>query len=206
MVPKTKRDSIKVRTGNLECDMERKLGSYIVTNCSLVGTPNETSLVLNFTRRSESYWMSVFIPSICLIVAAELTLFIDEKHFKAAITVSLTANLVMYTLYRAVQVKLPDDSSLKLIDMWLLHGLLMPMVVFIILTTNHLIESNKSDDKQVTKDLKVGKSKVKIAFAEAENHQKTVGCFMLLCKALVPITSALFTITFFIVILFNMRV
>ena len=95
MVPKTKRDSIKVRTGNLECDMERKLGSYIVTNCSLVGTPNETSLVLNFTRRSESYWMSVFIPSICLIVAAELTLFIDEKHFKAAITVSLTANLVM---------------------------------------------------------------------------------------------------------------
>ena len=72
---------------------------------------------------SDSYWLSIFTPSFCLMVAAELTLFIDEAHFKPAITVSLTTNLVMYTLNRRVQEKLPDDSSLKLIEIWLLHNL-----------------------------------------------------------------------------------
>ena len=53
--------------------------------------------------------------------------------------VALTSNLVMYTLYHSIQDKLPEDSSIKLIDIWLLHGLLMPMVVFVTLAANELI-------------------------------------------------------------------
>ena len=171
--------------------MPTTLGSYTVTNCSVKETPQRISLVINLTRLYGSYWMSIFIPSICLVVAAELTLFIDDQNFKAAITVSLTANLVMYTLYRGVQAQLPDASSMKLIDIWLLHGLLMPMVVFVILTINNLISSHKSSDKPSAKGQK------KVVFAKKSKSWQPVK-FVNLCKALVPVTSAIFTVTFFI--------
>ena len=40
-----------------------------------------------------------FFYSLCVIFAAEITLFIDEIHFEATIMVALTCNLVMYTLF-----------------------------------------------------------------------------------------------------------
>ena len=40
--------------------------------------------------------------------------------------------------------KVPADSSLKLIDIWLLHGILMPMVVFTILINSQIMESSQS--------------------------------------------------------------
>ena len=178
MVPKVQQDRIALTASELECSMNEILGSYSVNNCSTMTSPGNVSLVIKFSRLYDSYWLSIFTPSICLIVAAELTLFIDEAHFKAAITVSLTANLVMYTLYRGVQEKLPDDSSLKLIDIWLLHGLLMPMIVFIILTTNHLLESNKLEENhKLERNIKVGNSNVKVAFEDESKPPKTVGCY-----------------------------
>ena len=112
---------------------------------------NTVHLTISFDRLSGPFIISLFIPSICLIVAAEITLFIDEIHFKATITVALTSNLVMYTLYNGIQEKLPEVSSLKLIDIWLLHGLLMPMVVFVILATNELIIESKTLKTKGTK-------------------------------------------------------
>ena len=79
-------------------------------------------------------------------MVAELALFIDEEHFQAMIMVALTSNLVMYTLYSGIQEKLPDNSSLKLIDIWLLHGLLMPMVVFITLAANELMKTRSPNE------------------------------------------------------------
>ena len=149
---------------------------------------------------------SLFVPSICLILAAEITLFIDETHFKATISVALTSNLVMYTLYTGIQEKLPEDSKPKLIDIWLLHGLLMPMLVFTILATKELINSNLLN--QVTKSqlIKVADSSVnekhqtpnKNTAVESDTWNR--GKMWLACQALVPIFSVIFIITFFIVI------
>ena len=66
--------------------------------------------------------------------------------------VALTSNLVMYTLYSSIQAELPKDSSLKLVDVWLLHGLLMPMVVFVILAMNELINSRTTE---VSRNIKI---------------------------------------------------
>lgn len=51
------------------------------------------------------------------------TLWIPDKHFEANIMVALTCNLVMYTLYVSVSQGLPVDSTIKLIDIWLMHGI-----------------------------------------------------------------------------------
>ena len=63
------------------------------------GNGTEVRVVLKLFRRSGTYFISVFIPTFCMVIAAESTLFIDSDHFEASIMVALTANLVMYTLY-----------------------------------------------------------------------------------------------------------
>ena len=113
--------------------------------------------------------------------------------------VSLTANLVMYTLYSSIQEELPADSSLKLIEIWLLHGLLMPMIVFIILVINKLIKTNnKEESKETEQSHSLTKTGSWLRTSSDEEHgvEKKV-TFGQLCKIVVPLTSVLFMAIFF---------
>ena len=203
---------ISLAVGDLHLDLKLKTNKLIVKNCTLLAEDDAKMIRLIFEtqRLSGPFWMSLFIPSICLILAAEITLFIDHSHFEAMIMVALTSNLVMYSLYNTIQEKLPEDSSYKLIDYWLLHGLIMPMVVFIVLAMNELL-NNRSTNK------KHGR-KITVVPVDQGNHQslqnrgqpfdygfgerKVLLC-MLVCKLIVPITSLVFFLIFFIVISVN---
>ena len=121
---------ISMMVERVDLKTSRILNKFTVENYSTEQTADTVSLVIKLRRISSPFWMSLFVPSVCLILAAEVSLFIDQKHFQALIVVSLTSNLVMFTLYTAIQEKLPEDSNFKLIDIWLLHGLIMPMIVF----------------------------------------------------------------------------
>ena len=68
-----------------------------------------------------------------MITITELTLLIDPGRFEATIMVALTSKLVMYTLYQSVEASLPQTSYLKMIDIWLLMGLMLPFVIILIL-------------------------------------------------------------------------
>ena len=98
MESEDKHDKIALRAGELKLLMDRTLNRFTVEKVWIDESPNMIRLVINFDRLTLSFWISVFIPSICLILAAEITLFIDEKYFEATIMESLTSNLVMYTL------------------------------------------------------------------------------------------------------------
>ena len=191
---------MKLIPGQLMADitkLSKSLKQFNLQKISLKTSANKTSLVIELTRSTSLFWLSLFIPSMCLILAAEITLFINEEHFKATITVALTANLVMYTLYQNIQAKLPQDSKLKLIDIWLLHGLLMPMVVFVILAINELV----GKETPLMKGTKVGNSvKVESKTNQMDEGQMRKRTCRFVCKALVPVTSTVFIITFFIVI------
>ena len=178
-----------------------KLNKYILTNFSIGMNKDTLTLAIGLTRLSGPFWFSLFIPSICLILAAEVALFIDEAHFEAMIMVSLTSNLVMYTLYSSIQQELPKDSSLKLVDIWMLHGLLMPMVVFITLAANELINTKVTPS---VKGTKVANSAIKVygnnSLNTFYNGNKAKVC-MQVCKAIIPAVSILFIIAFFIICL-----
>ena len=75
---------------------------------------------------------TTFVPTVCLSSIAIVTLFIDTSHFEMSVTVSLTSMLVMYTLYQSVSASLPKTSYLKMIDIWILYGLVMPFIVFLV--------------------------------------------------------------------------
>ena len=178
-----------------------KLNRYILTNFSIGMDKDTLTLAIGLTRLSGPFWFSLFIPSICLILAAEVALFIDEAHFEAMIMVSLTSNLVMYTLYSSIQQELPKDSSLKLVDIWMLHGLLMPMVVFITLAANELINTKVTPSVKLTK---VANSAIMVSGNNSlntfYNGNKAKVC-MQVCKAIIPAISILFIIAFFIICL-----
>ena len=182
--------------------LNRSLNRFKVTHISLKVDQNRTLLVIDLQRLNSSFWLSLFIPSISLVLVAEIMLFIKDEHFKATITVSLTANLVMYTMYRNIQDKLPEDSKLKLIDIWLLHGLLMPMVVFMVLVANEMIDHEVTKTGPCESNRKVSNSSVKIdtkVVNEAVEKARSKIC-ILVCKTLIPVTSFIFTVTFFFVI------
>ena len=89
----------------------------------------EITLLRIFTH----HLVNTFLPTACLIIIAEMTLFIDTGHFEATIMVALTSMLVMYTLYQSISATLPQTAYIKMIDVWLLAGLILPFIVFIIL-------------------------------------------------------------------------
>ena len=202
-VSETDRQQIQLIHWGLRLNMSLTLNKYVVENCSTEVNSKNFNLVIRLQRLSLPFWFSLFIPSVCLILAAEVALFIDETHFEAMIMVSLTSNLVMYTLYSSIQQELPKDSSLKLIDIWLLHGLLMPMVVFILLATKELTNTTTSS-KEVPKSnfIKVTDSSLislnnKTTTENGEIAKKNN--VLLVCQALVPVLTMIFILTFFIV-------
>ena len=78
----------------------KRLSQYQLEKTEVVSVGKSKIFLHLYLRRIYPiYFLSLFIPSFCLIVAAEITLFVDEKHFEANIMVALTATLVMYTLY-----------------------------------------------------------------------------------------------------------
>ena len=102
---------------------------------------------ITLMRKPMYFIATTFMPTTCLFFMALVTLFIDQSHFKATIMVALTAMLVMYTLFQSVAVSLPTTAYLKLLDYWLIFGLIMPFFVFSALAYNELLMQRR---KQVT--------------------------------------------------------
>ena len=67
------------------------------------------------------------------LIVCQSTLYFNAEHFKTTSGVTVTTMLVMYTLYQAVSHKLPPTSYIKMIDIWLIFGLILPFSVFFLL-------------------------------------------------------------------------
>lgn len=98
-----------------------------------------------YSRINTHHFVATFLPTFCLIIMAEMTLFIDVSHFEATIMVALTSMLVMYTLYQSIAANLPQTAYLKMIDIWLIGGLMIPFIIFnILIAIDMLILSEKA--------------------------------------------------------------
>ena len=104
-----------------------------------------------FCRKFSYHIVNIYLPTLCLVIIAGLTLFIDLSHFEATIMVALTSMLVTYTLYQSISEYLPHTSYLKMIDIWLIGGLLFP---FFIITILVIMDSLIMKEKNQVIDLK----------------------------------------------------
>jgi len=84
-------------------------------------------------KRIFSYHLTnTYLPTLTLLIIAEITLHFDESKTEMAIGLSLTILLVMYTMYQSISESLIKTAYLKMIDYWLLFCLLVPFLIFMI--------------------------------------------------------------------------
>ena len=92
-------------------------------------TQDEIEVYIKLRRKLSHHVFHTYIPTSCLAMIAGFTLFIDVSHFEATIMVALTSMLVIYTLHQSISATLPLTSYMKMIDVWLFAGLIIPFVI-----------------------------------------------------------------------------
>ena len=107
-------------------------------------------------RKLSYHVVNIYIPTLTLTIIAGFTLFIDFIHFQALIMIALTSMLVTYTLYQSISGYLPNTSYMKMIDIWLIGGLILPFFVIVILVImDSLIMMEKDLVMEVRNERKV---------------------------------------------------
>ena len=109
------------------------LVQFEVIDTTMVSKSSDYIVVEITLRRMISYHIvSTFSPTLLLLLIGIITLFLDESHFEATIMLAITAMLVMYTLYESASSGLPKTAYIKMMDIWLIFGLVVPFVVFLV--------------------------------------------------------------------------
>ena len=148
-IPVTLSKSLKMTKGVVEYHGPKTLIQFEVTNTTLRSNDNNTKIQCLITlKRNPLYHVTAtYLPTFCILMMAMVTLYIDEQHFEATIMVALTAMLVMYTLFQSIAADMPSTAYLKLLDFWLIFGLIMPFIVFIALVMLELTKRYITDNK-----------------------------------------------------------
>jgi hypothetical protein len=161
---------------------------------------------INLQRMYFYHLAATYLPTTCLLLIAEITLFIDDSHFEATIMVSLTSMLVLYTLYQSVAVSLPQTAYLKMIDIWLLFGLVMPFLVFLLEVFFELFKEKKKKI-QIHENNKVRKIvKTTCSFSKVQNEKKfyfQIDNIKKICQITVPAVTISFIFVYWGIALFH---
>ena len=70
--------------------------------------------------------LTTYLPSILIMIIVYSTNFFKEFFFEAIVTVNLTSQLVLTTIFISVSGSLPKTAYVKMIDVWLIFAQLIP--------------------------------------------------------------------------------
>jgi hypothetical protein len=128
------KNSLVLIPGYLQYNISEVLAQFYLRNCTIEAMKNQSEIKVSiYLKRIFSYHLTnTYMPTTTLLIIAEITLYFDEAKTEAAIGLSLTIMLVMYTMYQSISDSLIRTAYLKMIDYWLLFCLLMPFVIFMI--------------------------------------------------------------------------
>ena len=191
---------VKLRHGNVTYTGKSKLVQFYVLNVT-AGINNQSQLQFNILLQRMYFYhlAATYLPTICLLIIAELTLYIDESHFDTTIMVSLTSMLVMYTLYQSIAASLPQTAYLKMIDIWLLFGLMTPFVVFLFEVFFQLLKQ-RLESGSTENSVKVLNSRFlppSARFVRSEGPR--ISAFKTGCKFCVPVVSLAFVVIYWMI-------
>ena len=119
----------------------------VVSTKMILKDPNYLVVEIKLKRMFKYHLAATYVPSALLIIVTTITLFVDERHYGSTIMVHLTTMLVMFTLYQSVSDSMPKTAYLKFIDIWLLYGLVVPFMTFVVEVTLRLLSV---DDDEVS--------------------------------------------------------
>nr|XP_053640647.1 uncharacterized protein LOC128694519 [Cherax quadricarinatus] len=108
--------------------------------------PGEARVRVPMTRQFGNSILNIYIPSLILMVISYLTFFFRTSIFDVRVMVTLTALLVLATLFAQASNSLPNTSYFKMVDIWLLFcvGVTFLVIIFHILIDNQYFKDNKT--------------------------------------------------------------
>ncbi len=112
---------------------------YTITEWSLVHRNSSNHqdgvrMTVVMQRKLMNELMTTYLPSILLMLITWSTTFYKPYFFEAALSVNLTTMLVMTTIFISVMQMLPATAYIKMIDVWLIFGQLVPFAEVVLLT------------------------------------------------------------------------
>ena len=142
------RNYINLLSSGVEYIGDKQLTQFGVTNVEMIRKGSDYLLVEITLKRITSYHvLSTFGPTLTLLIIAIVTRFIEESHFEATIMLAITSMLVMYTLYQSASAALPKTAYLKMIDIWLIFGLVVPFIIFLVLILVEMLNDGENENK-----------------------------------------------------------
>ena len=87
---------------------QRELHQFSVTKVATAKIGSRALFIVTFKRKFAYNVISVYLPSSTIFIICLVTMFVHIKHVEATIMAHLTAMVVMYTLFQAVSVRLPQ--------------------------------------------------------------------------------------------------
>ncbi|XP_063869703.1 uncharacterized protein LOC135105499 [Scylla paramamosain] len=110
----------------------------------------ETRVRIPMTRLYGNSILTIYIPSLILMIISYLTLFFRTAIFDVRVMVALTALLVLATLFAQASSSLPQTSYFKMVDIWLLFcvGITFLVIIFHILIDNRLFSHDNQTKVQ----------------------------------------------------------
>ena len=147
--------TMKLIPDQMILESERELTQYDITDEYLVWCDDKdptagVMMVVHLKRRIMNELLTTYLPSILLMLITYATTFFKSIYFEAALTVNLTNMLVMTTIFISVMEKLPPTSYVKMVDIWLIFGQLVPFAEVVLLTVMESLrnDENYSDDER----------------------------------------------------------
>ena len=91
--------------------------------------------------------MTVFLPTVLLIIISHSTNYFKAFFFESIISVNLTVMLVLTTMFINISNQLPRTSYIKMIDVWLIFSLIVPFVEVLLHTYKE--SQRKQEEREV---------------------------------------------------------
>ncbi len=99
------------------------------------GSARSSQMIKFILKRRFTYQIiTVYIPTLCLMIIIHTGLYYPKVYFEGSVMVGLTGMLTMTTLSLSISNNLPPTNYIKLIDVWMLFGMIMPFVDIILHT------------------------------------------------------------------------
>jgi hypothetical protein len=122
---KALQEYIHLNASSFQYPVSFDLTQFYVVDQKFNTSNTQVTVQLTFQRMFLFHLTNTYMPTLTLLIIAEVTLFCKDSQLELAIGLSLTVMLVMYTMYQGVSNTLPQTAYLKFIDVWLIVCLLV---------------------------------------------------------------------------------
>ena len=142
---------VELFPAEFELSGSRELNQFDIVGISKQNPDGKSVFIITLRRKFSYHLFSVYIPSLCLLAISLATMFISIDHFDNNVMIQITTMLVMYTLFQAISISLPQTAYVKLLDIWLLFGLILPFVSFVLNIIEQISRDNVAPMEEIIK-------------------------------------------------------